>query len=127
MPKRRIYKRDSRGRFATTSGGPSPTKAANQPEHEKIPRWRITGKTMTLYHRTSPEAAEKIEATGFNNVPVFASTRGDSGAANVSYGSSVVKFRVPRKAVAYEESAPQGETWVSTQPTSIINRGRRRK
>lgn len=54
IPRKRTYKRDSKGRFA--SGGTSKTRT-------KIPRDKYHGKMATLYHLTTPQAAQAISET----------------------------------------------------------------
>jgi hypothetical protein len=150
--RRRTYVRDWHGRFSTVAAAkqankvieanetpPQPadtniplwmkTLRDNQPkQEEEIPRHQYTGKTVTLYHRTSADKAKKIHAEGFYpGTPVFASNK-RSGDAN-SYGESIIEFRAPRKHVSYEEPAAEGERWFSTNAkhTTVVRRRKRKK
>lgn len=152
MSKRRTYVRDWHGRFSTVAAAKKANqiieahKTPPQPADTNIPLWmktlqshqaaqteapiprhRYSGKTMILYHRTSAEAAQKIRDKGFNNVTVFASTK-PSGDAN-SYGKSVITLEAPRKHVAFEEPAAEGERWVSVNPrhTRVVKNRRRKR
>lgn len=93
MPKRRVYKRDSKGRFAST-GAKARRKAAKR---GPIPM----GKNVLLYHHTTPENADSIVAsqkfkTGPYNKEVHF-TQALTEKAFSSYGSAIVGVKVPRK------------------------------
>lgn len=67
---------------------------------------------LDLYHRTTPDAARQIQATGRieskENPPrAYFSTKKDGQAAG--YGDAVVHVRVPRRLAELDDEFPDGE------------------
>lgn len=80
---------DARGRFASGSGG---GKSSGSPAQ----RLAKAERTITLYHRTSPEAADSIQSQGefkpgWQGAAYF-STRKSEGK---QYGSATVSIQIP--------------------------------
>jgi hypothetical protein len=98
MPKRRIYQRDNRGRFATTGRKPR-------------------NKQVTLYHRTSANAANSIVAQQKMTPDLlgFAHFTNRKSGANSGFGKAGVTVTIPsRQAKAYANNGirfdrPTGE------------------
>lgn len=95
--------------------------------NKKSRQKRPHGKSLTLYHHTTPNGAKlitsppsKIRRGGFmRNTRVWL-TNNSSKSSNVSYrGSSVLKIRVPYKSVYKEMDYSNGETHYTVHSKDI--------
>lgn len=81
--------------------------------------------SLTLYHRTSPENAERIRQLGFDSkiktsfgTEVYFSTSPDGEAAG--YGDELVTIAIPERYANLDDEFPDGEQhyWVSARDLS---------
>lgn len=105
-------------------------KARKAKAGKTIPRSEYGGKMLTLYHRTTPLAASRININGFRSKigkgterykygepKVFGSNRIRGQAEG--YGKAIVSFRVNRKFAALDDQFPSGERHYAVEPTQI--------
>jgi hypothetical protein len=91
-----------------------------------IPRTEYGGKTLTLFHRTSPTNAANIAKEGFKpgwRGPsllrnVYGSTVEKSSIAT-EYGDAVVRFKANRHGARLSEKFSSGERFYSVKPKAI--------
>lgn len=85
----------------------------------------MTEADLDLWHRTTPEIAERIHATGAwvskeNTGEVYFSTRPDGHAAG--YGEALVHVRVPEHLAELDDEFPDGEQHYRVHPRDLVGR-----
>ena len=113
----------TKGSWQTVKGHPHPGQrythgwkpvagALTEDEHDLADELRQAGAqvhedgTVTVYHRTSPVAAEDIRRTGRmtgQEDGVFFSTRADAASQATGYGEGVVQLRVPLRMLVIDD------------------------
>jgi RNA:NAD 2'-phosphotransferase (TPT1/KptA family) len=119
MPKRRIYARDTRGRFARAAAKAASNASTRSTTRSRkgltVARHRYTGKNMLLYHGTTKANAAKIAKTGLKASQsatwfTLTSSRKQARAYANPDSPAVVKFKVARKDI-YKRGNKTAKLW----------------